>query len=139
MNSFPKKILVTFGALALVLFGLVGVFLFNANEEVYDRTSDWEFYYEETVSNFFYIPPEAIIKQATQVKSAIMGGSFTVEFSLPEDNTPEQWLDQIAKASGINPNYKKGVYAYDCENECDLSRLTYIPEKQIYIASAGWD
>lgn len=111
----------------------------QAEDTTRDRTDDWANYYKEVVSAYFKIPNTAVIKNAVHTDTAIMGMRFTVRFTLPRDRTPEQWLALIAAESGAKPDYKKGSYIYDCAKDCDLWKLQYIPEEDVYVAQAGWD
>lgn len=115
------------------------VFIRQAQDITYDRTNNWPKFYEEVVSSYFKFPSAAVVRQATYTESAIMGMRFSVYFTLPKSMTPEKWLTVIASDSSFQPSYRKGAYFYDCGNDCDLLKLQYLPEQDIYIAEAGWD
>lgn len=115
------------------------VMTFGSKDRIYDRTSVWPNYYREVVSHYFRLPDEAAIQKAIHVESAIMGMHFIVEFKLPSNQLPEDWLKTIAERSNIKPSYRKTPYLFDCGKECDLFKLQYIPEQHMYIATAGWD
>lgn len=121
------------GALIIVLLALTSI------DTTYDRTADWSKYNTQIVSNYFKIPNEATIRKAIHTDTAIMGMRFYIEFSLPTNKLPEVWLQDIATRSGMKERYKRTNYLYDCDTECDLLRLEYLPDKNIYIAEAGWD
>lgn len=142
-SRITKKVfyLLTWGVGVIVVGGalLVILFLWNTEDKTYDRTADWPKYNSEIVSHYFKIPNEAIIQKATHTEAAIMGMRFHVEFTLPTDKPPEAWLQDIATLSEVKDRFKKTKFLYDCGAECDLLRLEYLPERNLYVAESGWD
>lgn len=108
-----------------------------------DRTSDWDAYYQDMLSEHFIIPDEAKIVSATETLV-----SREVKFRLPESKSPEDWLAEIADASGL-AEYRQHRYAYDAgwlgsknirlEKKADTYLLEYSTGTGEYRAIWGWD
>ena len=108
-----------------------------------DRTSDWDAYYRDTLSEHFIIPNEAEIVSATETIVA-----REVKCRLPESKSPEDWLAEIAEASGL-AEYHQHRYAYDAgwlgsknirlEKKADTYLLEYSARTGEYHAIWGRD
>jgi len=126
----------------LLLLGIVAVVVLLVvflHDETYDKTSEWKQYYADVVSSNFQLPADITIVSAVHTDTAIMGMRYVVLFEAPSNESPEIYLEKIAKDSGFKPSYKQGPYLWDCRKECDLWRLEYLPDKKLYQAQWGWD
>ena len=69
----------------------------------------------------------------------LFSGRDLIRFRLPNTKKPEEWLRKIARESNFKATYHKGRFLYSCGKECDLLRLEYLPQEQIYEAEWGYD
>lgn len=137
--TFLKAVFLTIFVAALMILGPVFGVLFSMDESPKkDRTTEWAAYYEETVSNWFQIPKEARILEAWHREHHFMGFNFRVIFQLPDEKSPVERLEAIAKASKIPDMRRESDLRWGCRN-CDLHRISYDPLTKTYIAEGGWD
>ena len=131
--------LVVIAFLITLILGFVLLYRGFTVETTTDRTNDWPRFYRETVSKYFELPPSIKLIKAEYTATPIMGERFDVQFKLPTDRTPAAWLRQIAQDSGFRHGFHKGRFTYDCGDQCDLLRLEYHPNNDIFEANGGWD
>ena len=110
---------------------VVGIF----REEEVNYTKSWDSFNKSKVSRYFCIPREAVIIEATET-SQVMGYSVSVRFKLPATRSPKEWIEIIARRSGIDA-YKKNDYLYDGGR--DVYTIEYLPAQELYEAVYQWD
>ena len=121
---------------AMTVFALVvalAVGGFGPTKE--DVTGDWPRFYEATVRDHFWLPPEARIRHAER-REEFMGGGFLVVFTLPKGHEPERLLEHMAQKSKIYP-YRKSKFKFDAGG--DITRLEYFPARGEFEAEYMWD
>ena len=104
-------------------------------------------FYESRYTDYFSIPDEAQITSGMST-GGWLGRTADVKFRLPKTKSPEQWLAEIAEASGL-AEYREHKYAYDAgrkacersgrEKKLNTYRLEYTPSTDGYSATWGWD
>ena len=124
---------------ALVAALILGILMIWGSDKTTDETKNWSTYYPNTVKGYMTLPDETMILNAIHTDTAIMGERFQIEFTLPTNKSPKEWLDQIQTESHIKKSRRKSDHLIDCCAECDLLRVEYQPERNRFIAEAGWD
>jgi len=120
----------------IVVFLLPYIMFLGFGDTKENVTDDWPQFYEQTVSNHFWIPAEAKIRYAERREEVFMGGGFLVVFTLPESREPKHWLETMAQRSKIYP-YRKSKFKFDAGG--DINRLEYFPDRGEFEAEFMWD
>ena len=112
-------------------------------------------FYQTDVSRHLSLPPEATVVQV-KTYPYWFPERYELEFSLPDDRTPESWLETIWADNGFAANSQTSTYEFTAyhstrrpnpwENQWRYSEqhhgrrsLTYDPETQRYVATIGTD
>jgi hypothetical protein len=106
-----------------------------------DHRSDWATFYKAQVSRHFWIPPDAVILSAVEIREPIMGGGIRVRFRLPPSNSPEEGIKALLRGSAaqLKP-FKVSEFRYDASNKItDSYWLKYLPDEKLYEACWQWD
>lgn len=109
------------------------------SDKTTNRTDDWANFNRKAVSKYMSLPPEAQVTSAEHTLTAIMGERWIVQFRLPTNRSPEEWLARIAEASGKRASFRRTALYYDGYPTYDLWRLEYHAVDGSYSARGGWD
>ena len=123
-----------------IILGLSILFVFKNFKDIeINHLSDFNQFYLEIVSNYFYIPSEAVIITAKEYRYFPMGIGIVVEFRLPPTKHPIEWIEIIASKSNLDKNWKVNEFLYKYEKDDIYIKLQYQPMKDLYVVEYFWE
>jgi RHS repeat-associated protein len=136
-----RSILVKFLLLlSLIILSLSIFFALKSFKDIeIDHLSDFNQFYIKTVSNYFYIPSEAVIIIAKEYIYFPMGFGIVVKFHLPPTKHPTEWIEIIASKSNLDKNWKINKFLYKYEKDDIYIKLQYLPTEDSYIVEYYWE
>lgn len=116
---------------SLVVAVLVGGTVLSAAlpTKTTSHLADWKQYYPARVKHWFWIPEEAQVVKADEITGGLLYGDLDIKIRLPEDRSPEEWLQRlVSKAPGGDP-FERRKLAYVNK----LYSIQYEPQERLYV------
>jgi len=138
--SILVKFLLLLFLIILIILSLSILFTLKSFKDIeIDHLLDFNQFYVNKVSNYFYIPSEAVIVMAKEYFYFPMGYGIIVKFRLPPTKYPTEWIEIIASKSNLDKNWKINKFLYKYEKNDIYIKLQYLPTEDLYIVEYYWE
>jgi hypothetical protein len=115
-NKWVRRFSLGFAAFCVLFMGFIWLFPRQISAK-------------ELAAKYMYLPPQAVVKSA--VKGSQLA-EVTVEFTLPNTQSPEAWQKAVWTGLGFPVSHKPSKYQLVWDSGPEWRSLVYSPSKKLY-------